>query len=138
MKITKTKRIISMSLILFVFSFATLTAFAYNTKFSYNLTSGWGKGYAYSDFAYKYTEGENPVVTCTYTSGSTNKFKYTVRNSRNEDRVVPFEMAGTFDNKAFERNTTQQNHQYKLGVARVDGAWFSDASAQGLWNVDSY
>ena len=138
MKNTRARRTTGTMLVLLVFVCATLTAYAYNTKFSFNLTSGWWKGYAYSGYATKYTTSENPVVCCTYTSGSTNKFKYTVRNSNNEDRVVPFEKAGTFGNKAFERNTTQQNYKYKLGVARTAGAWNSSASTQGLWNIDSY
>lgn len=138
MKSMKRKTLASVMLMMFMFTFATMTAFAYNTKFSFNLTSGLGKAYAYSSYATKYTTDENPVVRCTYTSGSTNKFKYTVRNTDNEDRVVPFEKAGTFGNTAFERNTTQQNYKYRLGVARTAGAWNKSASTQGLWNIDSY
>ncbi|MEE3470999.1 MAG: hypothetical protein VZR24_10060 [Butyrivibrio hungatei] len=138
MKSMKRKTIASVIFMIFVFTIATMTAFAYNTKFSFNLTSGWNKTYAYSDYATKYTTDENPVVRCTYTSGATSKFKYTVRNSNNEDRVIPIEKAGTFGNTAFERNTTQQNYKYRLGVQRLEGAWNTTASTQGLWNIDSY
>lgn len=39
----KRKTFASAMLMMFVFTFATMAAFAYNTKFSFNLTSGLGK-----------------------------------------------------------------------------------------------
>lgn len=117
---------------------SVLSVSAYNGKFSYNLESGWFSPWAYSSYATKYSVDENPVVQCTYTTGSTDNFEYTVRNSNDQDRVVRFTQSGTFGLRAFERNTTVQNHMYKLGVKRVGGSWNSSASVQGLWNIDSY
>ena len=116
----------------------TATAYAYNTKFSFDLSSGWLSGWAYSSYATKFSVAENPVVKCTYASGSTTTFQYTVRNSNDEDRVVPFTATGTFGTRAFDRNTTVQNYKYKLGVKRDGGAWNSTATSQGQWNIDSY
>lgn len=117
---------------------SVLSVSAYNGKFSFNLSSGWMSPWAYTSYATKYSKSENPVVQCTYANGSTKNFEYTVRNSNNEDRVVPFTKNGTFGIRAFERNTTVQNYKYKLGVTRHGGSWNSSANTQGLWNVDSY
>lgn len=111
---------------------------AYNGKYTFNLKSGVMSGWNYSSYVYKYTESENPVVSCTYTSGSTDTFEYTVFNNNNEQRVVSFTKSGTFGLRAFSRNITVKNYRYKLGIRRDGGSWYSSANAEGLWNIDSY
>ncbi len=119
--------------------FATvISSYAYNTKFSFDLDSGWMSHWAYSSYATKFSVDEAPVVECTYTNGSTSTFKYSVFNTNNEQRVVAFSKTGTFGPKAFRRNTTVQNYKYKLGVKRDGGSWHSSANTQGQWNIDSY
>lgn len=132
------KKFAKMALV-FTFVFAcTVTAYAYNTKFSFDLTSGMFSPWKYSSEAYKYSVDESPVVKCTYVEPSDAKFTYDVVNSNNESRVVVFSAEGTFETRGFERNTTVQNKKYKLAVKRETGAWSSSANTQGAWNIDSY
>lgn len=132
------KNIIKGSGVLACLLVCSLASYAYNVKFAFSLTSGWLSSWGYSDYAYKYSANESPVVTCTYTEGSSDYFTYTVRNSNNDDRVTPFSTSGTFDTRAFSDNQTAQNYKYKLGVQRGTGAWNTSARCDGLWNVDSY
>lgn len=116
----------------------TVVVEAYNAKFSFDLSSGMFRSWAYSSTATKFTVDQAPVVKCIYTDGSTSKFEYTVVNSNNEARVTNMTKTGTFPTTAFTRNITQQNYQYRLGVRRVAGAWHSTARTEGNWNIDSY
>ncbi|GFH94040.1 hypothetical protein IMSAGC003_00570 [Lachnospiraceae bacterium] len=125
--------------LVFTFVFAcTATAYAYNTKFSFDLTSGMFSPWKYSSEAYKYSADENPVVECTYVEPSDATFTYDIVNSNDESRVVAFSAEGTFATREFERNTTVQNKKYRLRVKRDSGAWNSSANTQGTWNIDSY
>ncbi|NLK23800.1 MAG: hypothetical protein GX309_07445 [Clostridiales bacterium] len=132
------KTITKMIFVFIILVGMVMTVNAYNTKFSFDLTSGMMSPWAYSSFAYKYTDDESPVVECTYTDGCTNKFKYSVFNSNNEHRVTPLTKTGTFGITQFQRDITQKNYSYKLGATREAGSWYESANTQGQWNIDSY
>lgn len=133
----KRKTIALLTIIMTLLGMSTL-AHAYNGKFSFKLSSGFMSHWSYSDAAYKVTNTQNPVVQTTYTSGATSTFIYDVVNSNFESRVVQMRKTGTFSPTAFSRNTAVAGYRYKLRIKR-DGAQFWDsATAEGLWNPDSY
>lgn len=68
------KTITKMIFVFIILAGMVMTVHAYNTKFSFDLTSGMLSPWAYSSFVYKYTDDESPVVECTYTNGCTSKF----------------------------------------------------------------
>lgn len=93
---TKVVKNMGKAFLVLVILFATVvSSYAYNTKFGFDLNSGWFSSWAYSSYATKFSVSESPVVKCTYTDGSTSKFKYSVFNSDNEQRVVAFTKSGT-------------------------------------------
>lgn len=134
----KAKKLITLGMCMCILIGSATIANAYNGKFSFDLSSGWWSPWDYTSYVYKYSKDENPVVTATYTSSSSNEFTYDVVNSDKESRVTPMTKTGTFNLTAFDRNTTQQNYKYALRVKRESGSWNSSASVEGLWNIDSY
>lgn len=134
----KVRKFIVFSIMSLILIAGVLTANAYNAKFSYSIKSGWWSPWKYSDYGWKYSEDQNPVVNCTYSEGSTSYFEYTVVNSNFENRVRVFGDYCTFNTREFNGNITEQGYRYQLGVKRRGGAWNSEARAQGQWNIDSY
>lgn len=132
------KKLLTLGLCVCIMIGSSTVANAYNGKFSFDLTSGWFSPWAYTSYVYKYSTDENPVVSATYTSNSSNEFTYDVVNSDKESRVTSMTKTGTFGLTAFSRNTTQQNYKYALRVKRENGAWNTSKSVEGLWNIDSY
>lgn len=94
--------------------------------------------WAYTNYVYKVTNNEAPIIKCTNTSGSTNNFEYDMANSNGESRVVAFTQAGTFGYHVWSRFNAVGGYQYAARATRHGGAWNSSATTYGNWSPDSY
>ena len=112
------------------------TASAANYKFAFNVTTKVLHGAAYSAYAVKYTQNENPVLKVTQNTSAV-KFDYVVVNSDNKTRTdtISTKQTGKWN---FVNHATQKGYKYRLRVQTDVGKIWNTYTVKGAWNIDTY
>lgn len=111
-------------------------AFAYNYKFPFDLNTGFFNMSTYTDYAYKYTKFEPPVLRVDFIESSV-RMNFVVVNSNKDARTGVVTTRSTYSG-VFSNDSTAQNYKYAVKIWTDDGNFYNRYNVRGSWNPDSY
>lgn len=111
-------------------------AFAYNYKFPFDLNIGFFNMATYTDYAYKYTKSESPVLRVDFIESSV-RMNFVVVNSNKDARTGVVTTRSTYSG-TFSNDSTAQNYKYAVKIWTDDGNFYNRYNIRGAWNPDSY
>lgn len=112
------------------------SAYAANYKFGFDFNTGIGHSSGYSDYAYKYTDNENPVMKIKHIESKV-LTNFMIVNSDGDQRTNVIS-ASSPARYTFQRKGMAKNHKYRLSAETDRGHWYSRYNVTGAWNPDMY